>query len=80
MYVSDARTMPSLYTKALPCLSDNVGHTFYSWRGRMQVALHSPWIHIIIVALVVADALIVVFELLLDVGAFGKVYIIIILL
>ena len=38
----------------------------------MQVALHSPWIHIIIVALVVADALIVVFELLLDVGAFGE--------
>ena len=25
MYVSDARTpMPSLYTKALPCLSDNM--------------------------------------------------------
>ena len=42
------------------------------WRGRMQVALHSAWIHIIIVLLVVADALIVIFELLLDVGAFSK--------
>jgi hypothetical protein len=43
-----------------------------TWRGRMQVALHSSWIHGIIVALVVADALIVIFELLLDVGAFGN--------
>ena len=38
----------------------------------MQVFLHSAWFHIVIVALVVADALIVIFELLLDVGAFGK--------
>ena len=37
----------------------------------MQVELHSTWFHGIIVALVVADALIVIFELLLDVGAFG---------
>ena len=37
----------------------------------MQVALHSTWFHGLIVALVIADALIVIFELLLDVGAFG---------
>lgn len=42
-----------------------------SWRGRMQVALHSTLFHIIIVTLVIADAFIVIFELLLDVGAFG---------
>ena len=40
----------------------------------MQVALHSNWIHFVIVVLVVADALIVIFELLLDVGAFGKTH------
>ena len=34
--------------------------------------MHAAWFHIIIVLLVVADALIVIFELLLDVGAFGK--------
>ena len=38
----------------------------------MQDALHNTWFHILIVLLVVADALIVLFELLLDVGAFGK--------
>ncbi len=38
----------------------------------MQLALHSHWLHYFIVALVVLDALIVLFELLLDVGAFGK--------
>ena len=38
----------------------------------MQVSLHSHWIHAVIIALVVADAVIVIFELLLDVGAFGK--------
>ena len=37
----------------------------------MQVALHSTGFHGLIVALVIADALIVIFELLLDVGAFG---------
>ncbi len=37
----------------------------------MQLKLHSPWLHIAIVSLVVLDALIVLFELLLDVGAFG---------
>lgn len=37
----------------------------------MQTALHSGWFHTVIVILVVADALIVIFELLLDVGAFG---------
>lgn len=41
------------------------------WRGRMQVALHSHWFHIFIIFLVVLDALIVLFELLLDVGAFS---------
>lgn len=39
----------------------------------MQVALHSPWLHILIVVLVVLDAFIVIFELLLDVGAFGEI-------
>jgi tetrahydromethanopterin S-methyltransferase subunit F len=43
-----------------------------TWRGRMQVALHSTGFHGLIVALVIADALIVIFELLLDVGAFGN--------
>ena len=38
----------------------------------MQVALHSHYFHIAIVSLVVLDALIVLFELLLDVGAFSK--------
>lgn len=37
----------------------------------MQRALHSTLIHSIIVLLVVTDAIIVIFELLLDVGAFG---------
>lgn len=37
----------------------------------MQRALHSTLFHIIIVLLVVTDAIIVIFELLLDVGAFG---------
>ena len=38
----------------------------------MQVVLHSPTFHIIIVALVILDTLVVLFELLLDVDAFGK--------
>ena len=38
----------------------------------MQAALHNTWFHVVIVLLVVADAFIVLFELLLDVGAFGK--------
>lgn len=38
----------------------------------MQHSLHAAWFHVIIVLLVVTDALIVIFELLLDVGAFGK--------
>ena len=38
----------------------------------MQVALHGHYFHLIIVLLVVLDAMIVLFELLLDVGAFGK--------
>ena len=44
----------------------------HSWRGRMQHALHNHWFHIVIVILVVLDAFIVMFELLLDVGAFSK--------
>lgn len=43
-----------------------------SWRGRMQSALHNHWFHVVIVCLVALDALIVLFELLLDVGAFGE--------
>lgn len=42
------------------------------WRGRMQHALHDPRFHILIVVLVCLDALIVIFELLIDVGAFSK--------
>lgn len=42
------------------------------WRGKMQHILHSNYFHIIIVILVVLDAFIVLFELLLDVGAFSK--------
>ena len=38
----------------------------------MQVVIHSLPFQAIILSLVVLDALIVLFELLLDVGAFGK--------
>lgn len=38
----------------------------------MQVVLHSTYFHVFIIILVVLDALIVLCELLLDVGAFGK--------
>ena len=38
----------------------------------MQHALHNHWFHVAIVILVVLDALIVMFELLLDVGAFSE--------
>lgn len=38
----------------------------------MQVALHSLPFQIFILSLVILDALIVLFELLLDVGAFSK--------
>ena len=41
-------------------------------RGRMQVVLHSIPFHIFIIILVIVDALIVLFELLLDVGALGE--------
>ncbi|XP_065912732.1 voltage-gated hydrogen channel 1-like [Dysidea avara] len=44
-----------------------------TWRGRMQVALHGHYFHLIIVLLVVLDAMIVLFELLLDVGAFDNI-------
>ena len=40
----------------------------------MQVELHSHWFHLVIVIFVVLDALIVLFELLLDVGAFGELF------
>ncbi len=42
------------------------------WRGRMQLVLHHTWLHLVIVFLVALDALIVIFELLLDIGAFSK--------
>ena len=38
----------------------------------MQVVLHSVQFHIFIIILVVLDAFIVLFELLLDVGALGE--------
>lgn len=38
----------------------------------MQHALHNHWFHLVIVILVCLDALIVIFELLIDVGAFGQ--------
>ena len=43
-----------------------------SWRGRMQVALHSTWFHLFVVILVLFDSLFVLIELLLEVGAFSK--------
>ena len=43
----------------------------------MQVVLHSHWFHIFIVLLVVLDAFIVLFELLLDVGAFSELTVVI---
>lgn len=44
-----------------------------TWRGRMQVALHSHYLHLVIIVLVVLDALIVLFELLLDIGALNNI-------
>ena len=38
----------------------------------MQVVLHSHTFHFVIILLVVLDAFIVLFELLLEVGAFSK--------
>ena len=38
----------------------------------MQVVLHSTYFHVFIIILVILDALTVLCELLLDVGAFGK--------
>lgn len=46
--------------------------TIRSWRGRMQATVHSLPFQVFILSLVVLDALIVLFELLLDVGAFGE--------
>lgn len=43
-----------------------------SWRGRLQLVLHSHYFHTVIVVLVIIDVLVVLFELLLDVGAFGE--------
>lgn len=43
-----------------------------TWRGRMQETLHSTGFHIFVICLVLLDSLIVLFELLLDVGAFGN--------
>ncbi|KAL5481821.1 hypothetical protein EMCRGX_G022070 [Ephydatia muelleri] len=45
-----------------------------TWQGQMKVALHGTTIHTIIIILVVVDALIVLFELLLEVGALGTIY------
>ncbi len=44
----------------------------YRWRGRMQSVLHNHWLHLVIIILVALDAFIVIFELLLDIGAFGE--------
>ena len=38
----------------------------------MQIWLHSIWFHLFIVVLVLLDAFTVLFELFLDVGAFGE--------
>ena len=38
----------------------------------MQVVLHSHWFHLFVIILVLLDSLIVLFELLIDVGAFGE--------
>ena len=38
----------------------------------MQVVLHSTYFHIFIIILVVLDALVVLCELMLELGAFGK--------
>jgi len=38
----------------------------------MQGVLHNHWVHLVIVILVVLDAGIVIFELLLDIGAFRE--------
>lgn len=38
----------------------------------MQVVLHSNTFHLIIIFLIILDIVIVLFELLLDVGALGK--------
>ena len=38
----------------------------------MQVVLHSTYFHIFIIILVVTDAVVVLCELLLDLGAFSK--------
>jgi len=38
----------------------------------MQQVLHSSFFHLLIIVLVVLDVLLVLFELLLDLGAFSK--------
>ena len=38
----------------------------------MQLVLHSHRFHLMVISLVILDVIIVLFELLLDVGAFGK--------
>jgi hypothetical protein len=44
-----------------------------TWRGRLQVILHSIWFHAVILTLVLVDAVIVLVELLLEVGAFQNI-------
>ncbi len=38
----------------------------------MQVVLHSNYFHLIVILLIILDVVVVLFELLLDVGALGK--------
>ena len=38
----------------------------------MKAVLENHWFHLLIILLVLVDALIVIFELLLDLGAFSK--------
>ena len=52
-------------------LPQHISHP-HRWRGRMQVVLHSTYFHIFIIILVVTDAVVVLCELLLDLGAFSK--------
>ena len=40
----------------------------------MQVTLHGGKFHLFVIALIILDILIVLFELFLDVGAFGELF------
>lgn len=43
------------------------------WCGTMQVVLHSNYFHLIVILLIILDVVVVLFELLLDVGALGNI-------